>query len=290
MPAQRTWMFAPGNHPRKVEKVFTVGADVAVIDLEDAVAAAEKASTRDAVVAALQAPRPCRGYVRINGTRSVWCFRDLFETLGPWLDGFVLPKVETPDQVQTVDWLMRSLERERGIEPGSLDLMPIVETARGMTNLESICAAGTRVRRVAFGAGDYHHDIHCELTPSEEALADARARLVRISRACGLESPIDTVVLHINDDARLRASAQRGRDFGFQGKLVIHPRQVEICNDIFTPTRAEVAHAHEVIAAFERAEAAGSASLQLDGYFIDYPIVDRARRILETVEVIRGRG
>ncbi|MEO0972538.1 MAG: CoA ester lyase [Pseudomonadota bacterium] len=280
MTANRTWMFAPGNHPRKVEKVFQVGADVAILDLEDAVAAAEKATTRDAVVAALQAPRPCRGYVRVNSTDTAWCFRDIFETLGGWLDGFVLPKVESPEQLQTVDWLMQSLERERGLEPGSLDLMPIVETALGITNLEAICDSGTRVRRLAFGAGDYHRDIHCDWTVEETALADARARLVRISRAAGLEPPIDTVVIHINDDERLRASAERGREYGFQGKLVIHPRQVDVCNEVFTPTASEVEHARAVIAAFERAEAAGSASIQLDGYFIDYPIVERAKRIL----------
>ncbi len=288
MAAMRTWMFAPGNHPRKVEKVFQVGADVAILDLEDAVAAAEKAATRDVVVAALQAPRPCRGYVRVNGTDTAWCFRDVFETLGAWLDGFVLPKVESPEQLQTIDWLMQSLERERGLEPGSLDLMPIVETALGITNLEAICDSPSRVRRLAFGAGDYHHDIACEWTPQETALADARARLVRVSRAAGLEPPIDTVVIHINDDERLRESARRGREFGFQGKLVIHPRQVDPCNEIFSPTEAEVAHARAVIAAFERAEAAGSASIQLDGYFIDYPIVERAKRIVATADATRS--
>ncbi len=290
MSAVRTWMFAPGNHPRKVEKVFHVGADVVILDLEDAVANAEKAATRDAVVAAMQRPRDVLGYVRVNGTHTRWCFRDVYETLGPWLDGFVLPKVESPEQLQTIDWLMRSLELERGIEPGSLDLVPIVETALGITNLEAICESGCdRVRRLAFGAGDYHNDINCEVSADEAALADARARLVRLSRAAGLEAPIDTMVLHINDEARLRASARRGREFGFQGKLVIHPRQVAVCNEVFTPGAAEVAHAREVIAAFERAEAAGSASIQLDGYFIDYPIVERARRVLATVEQIRMR-
>jgi citrate lyase subunit beta/citryl-CoA lyase len=289
MSAIRTWLFAPGNHPRKVDKVFGVGADVVILDLEDAVAAAEKAATREVAVAAMQRSRASRGYIRINGTQSVWCFRDVFDTLGPWLDGFMLPKVESPEQLQTVDWLMRSLEVERGIQPGSLDLVPIIETALGITNLEAICESGTRVRRVAFGAGDYHKDINCEWTSDELALNDARSRLVRVSRAAGLEPPIDTVVIHINDEERLRASAQRGREFGFQGKLVIHPRQVAVCNEIFTPSRAELAHAREVIAAFERAEAEGSASIQLDGYFIDYPIVDRARRILETMRAIEAR-
>jgi citrate lyase subunit beta/citryl-CoA lyase len=286
MSANRTWMFAPGNHPRKVEKVFGVGADVAILDLEDAVAAAEKAATRETVVAAMQRSRRCRGYVRVNATDTVWCFRDIYDTLGPWLDGFVLPKVETPEQLQTVDWLMRSLEVERGMVAGSLDLVPIVETALGITNLEAIGESGTRVRRLAFGAGDYHKDINCEWTADEAALADARSRLVRVSRAAGLEAPIDTVVIHINDEQRLRASARRGREFGFQGKLVIHPNQVAVCNEVFTPDENEIAHAREVIAAFERAEASGSASIQLDGYFIDYPIVDRARRVLDTIAAI----
>jgi citrate lyase subunit beta/citryl-CoA lyase len=164
--------------------------------------------------------------------------------------------------------------------------VPIVETALGITNLEAIGESGTRVRRLAFGAGDYHKDINCEWTADEAALADARSRLVRVSRAAGLEAPIDTVVIHINDEQRLRASARRGREFGFQGKLVIHPNQVAVCNEVFTPDENEIAHAREVIAAFERAEASGSASIQLDGYFIDYPIVDRARRVLDTIAAI----
>jgi citrate lyase subunit beta/citryl-CoA lyase len=287
MTANRTFLFAPGNHPRKVAKVFAGGADVAILDLEDAVAIAEKAATRTAVVEAMKQPRPCRGYVRVNSFDTEYCYRDLKAVIGSWLNGIVLPKTETPAQLLTVDWVMRQLEVEQGMEPGGLDLMPIIETGKGIAALDELARCGSRVKRFAFGAGDFTLDMDLQWSSDEFELADARARLVLSSRTAGLEPPIDTVVIHIRDHERFAASARRGRAMGFQGKLCIHPDQVDPCNTIFTPTVEEVEHARQVIAAFEAAEAAGSASIQLDGYFIDYPIVYKAQRVLALVEDLK---
>lgn len=284
----RSFLFTPSNHPRKVEKVFEAGADAVILDLEDAVALAEKPAARGAAVAALEKPRPCLGYVRVNAVDTPFCYRDLANVVGPWLDGIVLPKVESATALATVDWLLTQLETEAGMAPGSIDLMPIIETGLGIHRLDDILGVATRVRRVAFGAGDYHLDMNLEWGPDEAALDDARARLARISRAHGLEPPIDTVVIHIGDAERLQRSARRGRAFGFQGKLCIHPTQVGLCNEVFSPSAEEVAHAERVVAAFEAAEAEGSASIQLDGYFIDYPIVYRAQRILALNRAIAG--
>jgi len=280
MSAHRTYLFTPSDHPRKVDKVFDAGADAVILDLEDAVATARKPAARDAAVAALKRPRPCRGYVRVNAVDTPFCYRDLVTVVGPWLDGIVLPKVESAMTLGTIDWMLSQLETEAGLAPGHLDLVPIIETGAGIHRLDDILGAGTRVRRVAFGAGDYHLDMNLEWQPDETALDDARARLVRTSRAHGLEPPIDTVVIHIRDAERLQRSALRGREFGFQGKLCIHPSQVGPCNEVFSPSAEAVAHAERVVAAFEAAEANGSASIQLDGYFIDYPIVYRAQRVL----------
>jgi citrate lyase subunit beta/citryl-CoA lyase len=280
----RSFLFAPGNHPRKVEKVFQTGADAVILDLEDAVAIAEKEATRSLVVNALQAPRACRGYIRVNSVGTEYCEADVAAVVGPWLDGIVLPKVEDAQQLVTVDAWIAAREAALGLEPGSVDLMPIVETALGIVNVNVIAAATPRVRRLSFGGGDYTHDLDLIWTPEEEVLAYARARLTHASRAAGIEPPIDTVVIQIRDDQRFRASAERGRMYGFAGKLCIHPGQVPICNEVFTPTAEEIEHARAVIAAFETAEAQGSASIQLDGYFIDYPIVYKAQRVLALVE------
>lgn len=280
----RSLLFTPGNHPRRVEKVFVSGADVAILDLEDAVAIDEKLPARAAVVEAMQRARACAGYVRVNAFDTEWCYGDVVAVAGPWLDGLVLPKTETAQQLRTLDWLLCQLERDRRLPERSIDLVPLVETARGIMALEEICAATPRVRRVAFGGGDYTNDLDLQWTVEEGELAFARGRLVHCSRVAGLEPPIDTVLIQIKDHERFRAAALRGRQMGFQGKLCIHPDQVPLANAAFAPTAAEIEQARRVVAAFDEAERNGLASIQVDGAFVDYPIVYKARRVLALAE------
>ena len=286
----RSLLFAPGNHPRKVEKVFQVGADVVILDLEDAVAITEKPATRATIVDALKKQRRGLGYVRVNSLDTEFAWGDFAGVVGAWVDGIVLPKVETADQLQTADWLLAQLERENGMEIGSIDLLPIIETGLGLYNIEAITMAGTRVKRVSFGAGDFTRDMNLVWTGPEQELAYARSRIVLASRAAGIEPPIDSVFIDLKDREHLELSTQKALEFGFQGKLCIHPDQVNLVNDVFTPDVAEVTRAKRIIAAFEEAEATGSASIQVDGYFVDYPIVEKARRVLEISKRIRAAG
>src|SRR6185437_1003141 len=279
----RSVLFAPGNHPRKVAKVFAAGADAVILDLEDAVAIAEKPATRPAVVAALATERHCRAFIRVNAMTTDFCHGDLAAIVVPGLDGIVLPKVEAPWQLKAVDWLIGALERERGLPQGGIDLVPIIETGAGVAAVREIAASGTRVRRLAFGAGDYSVDMNLPWTRDEAEMAHARATIAVASRAAGLEPPIDTVFADLRDPEGFAAAARRALAAGFQGKMCIHPDQVAPANTVFTPGEAEVARARKIVAAFEAAEAAGSASIQLDGQFIDYPIVERARRVLATM-------
>lgn len=279
----RTLLFAPGNHPRKVEKVFAAGADAVILDLEDAVAIAEKPATRHVVAAALRRGRRCLGYVRVNAMATNYCYGDLAAIVGPGLDGIVLPKVEAPWQLKAVDWLLGELERANGLVAGGIDLLPIVETGAGVAAAREIAASGSRVKRLAFGAGDYSLDMNLPWTRDEDEMAHARATLAVASRAGGLEPPIDTVFTDLRDRDGFAASARRALAMGYQGKMCIHPAQVPIANEVFTPSAAEVARAQAIVAAFREAEQAGSASIQLDGQFIDYPIVERARRVLDTI-------
>jgi citrate lyase subunit beta/citryl-CoA lyase len=288
MSAYRSFLFAPGNHARKVMKVFDCGADNVILDLEDAVAKAEKVATRALVVEALKQPRrssASRGgaYVRINAFTTEFCYGDAVAVVGPGLDGIILPMVESREQIVAFDWLVGALERERSLPPGGVDIIPIIETAKGIANARAIAAAGTRVRRMAFGAGDYTLDVNMEWTLGESELEHARAEMVVASRAAGLEAPIDTVWVHIKDLEGCASSAKRARQLGFQGKMCIYPPQVERVNAAFTPTETEIAFARRVVAAFEQAEREGSSSIQLDGFFIDYPIVYKAQRTLDLV-------
>lgn len=276
----RSLLFAPGNHPRRVAKALTLAADVVILDLEDAVAVLEKETTRSKVVAVYDAPRSASLYVRVNSLTTEWCHGDLTAVVRRGLDGIILPKVESPHDLHIADWMIGNLERVHGLPAGSIDLMPIIETGLGVSNLAAVCRSNTRVRRLAFGAGDFTLDVGIAWTRSEVELHPYRAACVLESRAAGLQPPIDTVWADMRDMDGFLASASCAARLGFQGKMCIHPDQVAGANEAFSPDTATIARARQIIEAFELAERDGLASIQLDGQFIDYPIVERARRIV----------
>jgi len=285
----RSLLFAPGNHHRRVEKAMSLDADAVILDLEDAVATAEKPAARDVVAAALERPRSGLLYVRINAVETEFCYGDLVTVVRPGLDGIVLPKVESATSLATIDWLLAQLERDRGLPRGGTDLIPIVETALGIQQIATTLAAGTRVRRIAFGAGDYTLDVNMTWSRNETELAHARTAIVTASRASGIDAPLDTVWVDLNDPEGFEASVRTAMAYGFQGKMCIHPNQLAVVNRVFTPSDAEIAFAERVTTAFSRAEAGGSAAIQVDGKFVDYPIVYRAQRVLQKVAAVRAR-
>jgi citrate lyase subunit beta/citryl-CoA lyase len=276
----RSLLFAPGNHARRVEKALTLTADGVILDLEDAVATSEKTATRPMVTDAFRKPRAGKLYVRVNALTTEWCHGDIAAVVQHGLDGIILPKVEHAHELRTADWLIANLERERGLPVGGIDLIPIIETALGISNLSRICRSGTRTRCLAFGAGDFTLDMGMVWTRSEGELLPHRAACVLESRAAGLEPPLDTVWADLRDADGFIASAKHAAALGFQGKMCIHPDQIIPANAAFTPDEAAVAQAKRIVAAFDEAETRGLASIQLEGQFIDYPIVQRARRVL----------
>lgn len=286
MPVHRSLLFAPGNHARRVEKCLTLGADAVILDLEDAVAEAEKAATRAVVVQALSRPRRSLGYIRVNALGTPWSLGDFLAVVAPGVDGIVLPKVESASDLRTGEWLLDSLERDRGLPRDSIDLIPIIETAAGFANMASIAAAARRTRRLAFGAGDFTLDIGLTWSADETELLPYRSQFVVQSRAAGLEPPLDTVWVSLDDPEGFRRSAERACSLGFQGKLCIHPDQVPVVNACFRPAPRELAHARRVIEAFEAAQRDGLAAIQVDGQFVDYPIVYRAQRLVARAEAI----
>ena len=277
----RSLLFAPGNHARRVEKALGLAADGVILDLEDAVAISEKAATRPVVAGAFDKPRSGKLYVRVNALGTEWCYGDITAVVRAGLDGIVLPKVEHAHELRTADWLIGALERERGIPAGAIDLIPIIETALGLSNLQGICRSGTRMKRLAFGAGDFTLDMGMVWTRLEAELLPYRSACVLESRAAGLEAPLDTVWADLRDLEGFIASARHAAALGFQGKMCIHPDQIAEANAAFSPDEAAVAKARRIVEAFDKAEAEGLASIQLDGQFIDYPIVQRARRVVE---------
>ena len=290
MSLYRSFLFAPGNHPRRVEKALSLGADAVILDLEDACPIAEKVATRAVVVAASQNARTGLGYVRVNATTTEFGYGDIVAVVQKGVDGIVLPKVESADELKAVEWVISGLERERGLPPGRFDVIPIIETGKGVANVGAITSAGTRVKRIAFGAGDFTLDMGLTWTRAETELLPYRSACVLASRAAGIEAPIDTVWVDLKDAEGFRASTGRIKELGFQGKMCIHPDQVPVVNEVLSPSAAEVEWSRKVVEAFDAAERAGSASIQLEGKFIDYPIVYRARRVLAQAEEIARKG
>lgn len=292
MALNRSFLFAPANVARRVEKALTLEVDAVILDLEDSVATAEKVATRRLVVEALKAQRRSRLYVRVNAPSTPFCHGDLLEVIRKGVDGIVVPKIESAADLHAVDWVMAALERERGIAEGSLDLMPIIETAAGVQRVDRILQARSlrpypgawRVRRVAFGAADYANDVGLSPTLEEPELAGARERIVLSSRAAGMENPIDSPWFHFKETEAFRRSLERSRRGGFQGRLCVHPDQIAPVNAAYLPSAEELERARRIVAAFREAEARGEAAVQVDGLMVDYPVAHRAQALLDAVE------
>jgi len=275
-------LFAPANHPVHAGRSLLSQAYAAVLDLEDAVTPAEKPVARERVAALLSGPRRpgIVAMVRINGLETEDALDDLMACVGPGLDAVMLPKCDSGNQVATVSWVLDQLEQRRGLPAAGIELLPLIETAAGPGTIAAIATASRRVRRVAFGALDFSLDTGMRYTPDHEGVRWARIQTVVESRAAGLEPPIDTVFPNLGDSDGFAAEAAEGRRLGFQGKLCIHPTQVEIANREYAASAAELEHARAVVSAFAEAAAAGLASIRLGDDFVDAPVAERARRLL----------
>ncbi len=274
----RTLLFAPGNHPRKVAKVGSFGSDAIVLDLEDAVAIAEKENARGVVRAALPAYQGVVVIVRVNALSTGLCQGDLDSVICPQLHAIMLPKVEDPQTLIEVDEQIIALEKKEGVEEGSIRLLPLIETARGLVRVEEIAIhAPPRVHTLVFGQGDFTTDLGIDLTKDAIEILYARSRLVVATRAADMPAPIDGPFLDLKDQEGLVKDSCLARQLGFQGRIVIYPPQVNPTNWAFSfVPEQEVIIARKFIQAFEEAEALGSASIQVEGKFVDYPIYQRA--------------
>ena len=275
-------LFAPANHARRAEKALVSTADVVVLDLEDSVPASEKAAARTAVGRILSNPSHPRLYVRLNHPSGKWFADDLAALAGPWFEGVVLPKIEHPDELRDVESSLQRIEHSLGIPLGKLKLLPIIETAIGVAQVDAIAAASSRSLTLIFGAADYSLDLGLGLEwgRDELELLYARSRIAHACRLGDLDPPIDAAILQVRNIEDFKSSARNGRRFGFQGKLCLHPDQIGPCHEIFTPDPAQVKNAQQVLAAYTEAVSRGEAAIEVDGMFVDEPVAERARRLI----------
>ncbi|HLG73164.1 MAG TPA: CoA ester lyase [Chloroflexota bacterium] len=287
----RSLMFVPGHRQRMIDKALASEADVLLLDIEDGVPPAEKDVARETIAASLRAvaANPPEGrhplrFVRINAIGHERMHEDLGTVLGPGLEGFCLPKVETPDQIREVDELLASKDPE-----GTIRYVASIESALGLLNAPQIAAASPRMAALMFGAEDFSKDLGLPTLRVAEAseLLYARSAIVMAATASHIQS-VDGVWPDIRDPEGLLKDTLQARRLGFTGKSLIHPGQIEIVNNVFRPDQGEVDYARRVIEAFEEAQARGDGAIAFGGQLIDAPIVDRARRTLAMHEALGG--
>ncbi|MFL9856600.1 CoA ester lyase [Paraburkholderia madseniana] len=260
----RSFLFVPGIRPERFSKALTSGADTVIVDLEDAVAEADKAQARQYVADGTSefGASTTRVLVRINGFGTPWFDDDLTLLTARGIDGVVLPKAESAEALLNV------------ARVSGKPILPIVESALGVWQVLEVARA-PGVERLVFGSVDFELDLDC--SGSWDALLYARSRIVLASRVAGLLPPVDGVTVTLDDTAQLVADASAARRLGFGGKLCIHPKQVAQVNASFSPGEDELAKAREVVEAFERA---GGGAVSVDGRMVDLPVLLKARRQL----------
>jgi len=286
---RRALLFMPGDDRKKIEKGASMNVDSVIMDLEDGVALSRKSEARAVTSAALREISfgHTERLVRINPVLddpSLW-FHDIQETIEAHPDGYVLPKVDHAEQIQRVAVHLTRAERQYGWMEGSIRLLAILETAQGIVNMKDIADADPRLSALIFGAEDLAGDIGATRTPDGWEVFYARSKLVIFAKAKGLQA-IDTPFIDLGtDDSMLRADAEQALYMGFTGKLAIHPKQVSVIQDVFTPSEEQIARAKALIAAHNDHQAHGQGVFAYEGRMVDMPMVKSAEAILARARV-----
>ena len=283
---RRSLLFLPGNNPNMLINAGYLCSDAVIFDLEDAVSPAEKDAARILVRNTMKYMElDCEKIVRINSVDTSFWQADLDTILPQCPDLILLPKVGLASDVLTVASYMEEVERKLGLEVGKVGIMPLIETALGVENAFSIASSSPRVKALFLGAEDLTADIQCKRTKEGREIEYARTRLVVAARAAGVDV-YDTPFTDVNDDEGIVVDAQLAKSLGFTGKASISPRHVEVINDVFSPTLAEIEYAYDVIEAIETAKKQGKGAISLRGKMIDAPIVARAERTIAMAKAL----
>lgn len=283
---RRSALYMPGSNARALDKARTLAADTLILDLEDAVAPERKAEARQQVRAAIAAG----GYgrrellVRANALDTPWGEEDLRAFAGAGADGIVLAKVSSPAEVLQA---VRILGQAGA--PDTLALWIMAETARCILDIDAIAGAHPRLAGILLGTTDLARELRVRHTPQRLGFMTALNLCVLAARAHGLDV-LDGVHLDLEDDAGLRQACEQGRELGFDGKTLIHPRQLEAANAVFAPAADELDRAREIIAAWREASARGSAVVVVGGRLVENMHVAEAERLIAVAEAVAEMG
>ena len=279
---RRSLLYIPGNSPGMLQNCSIYGSDGVLLDLEDAISISEKDSARKLVKHALLSLDfgDVECVVRINGRDTPFFEADLAEIIPAAPDAIRLPKVDSADDVIEADRIITRIETERGLEPGSIGIQAMLETARAIVNVNSIAAASPRLVGLTLGGQDLAADLGIKATKAGLELLYAKSAVVIAARAFGLEA-FDTVYTDVADLEGLAEAAAISVSLGFSGKAAIHPSQIPVIHAAFAPTEKEVAKAARIIDAAKDAMAKGLGVIAVDGRMVDAPVVAQAARTLE---------
>ena len=267
----RSYLYVPGSDPRRIEKALASEADAVILDLEDAVVPNRKEEARKTVAEMLRSEHEKPVFVRINAPDSVLAEEDVEAVAGLRLAGLRLPKTESPEAVCRVAEQLENLGGEVGIQC-------LIESALGLELAFEIARAHERIVGMSIGEADLAADLGVR---GDAGLLYARSRLVAVARAAGLPGPVQSVYTNVRDVEGLHRSTMEGKSMGFVGRSAIHPAQIEVINEVFTPTEEEVAEAKDLLARLEESTSTGTGAFALeDGRFVDEAVVGSARLTL----------
>lgn len=284
---RRSMLFLPGNNPNMLINAGCLGADAVIFDLEDAVSPAEKDAARILVRNTMRYMDldGCEIVVRINSVDTDFWRKDLDTVIPCKPDVILLPKSAEPADIRLVDEYISALEEKLDLQRGGVQIMPLIETAMGVENAFAIASSCKRVCALFLGAEDLTADLQCKRTKEGREIEYARQRLVVAARAAGVDV-YDTPFTDVNDDEGIVQDARLAKAFGFTGKASISPRHVDVINEVFSPTLAEIEYAYEVVEAIRVAKEMGKGAVSLRGKMIDAPIVARAERTIAMAKAL----
>lgn len=285
-------LFAPGSRAELLTKAQLGAADAMIFDLEDSVPLNAKEEARKNVQQALALGLKKPMYLRISNPRAGDYLADLGVLTNQSLvnvAGVALPKADDAQDIETVSKALQEIEIKAGVAVGSLSILPMIETCLGLRNSFDIAKSSKRVSGMALASaeeGDFMVDLGGRWTPRSLALNYPRSKLVVDSRAAGLEWIVDGVFMNLKDTQMLREECLIARELGFVGKMAIHPTQVDVMHEVFSPSAEEIEYARGMIAAFREGEARGVGAVKYQGMMVDYANVRLAERTLALVEAL----
>ena len=292
MAVMRSVFYVPSNNEKMVGKAPTIACDVLTLDLEDSVPPAEKARGREMIQQYLKDSRgnqaAPRLYVRVNNWETQMTNDDLEAIVHPGLDGVCLAKCGDAENVKRLDWKLEELEQRRGMDVGSVAIQLLIETAKGVMNAYPAACASPRVNSLIFGAVDFTKDMRVTLTSEGHEQLYARFHTAVAARAAGCVA-IDCPFVAFQDEEGYQRSTKEGRQMGYEGRMLIHPSQIEPSHKIYTPSPDDVEWAEGIKKVFEEEGIAkGAAAVTFKGKMVDTPVYENALQILRTMEEIRA--